>query len=437
VTRRLLPACSLSLAFAVTALAQGAALPVLQFSPSSVSHGMGDASVALFRDDPFAAPDNPAHLGTFGRSNFFSAGYDFVDLFPRSERRVTTYKVAGAYAGLNLKNQFGIGPEISVGLGYSRIRLDFGDFSESTSDAPAAIAAFVPYEAADNYSIGAGLHWWIDVAAGYTFKKVNSVLYQFVIPEFPGDGAATVSTYDLGLFLSAPVMEIVGELQGHPVSIATGLRPLLALNAGLAKNNLGGERVVYFDPSSSEPLPRTARAGVGVALGLAFSEDSIEWKPVSFDWTRESNDLLVVLYPPPTDTNGTIIGDPPPADYRGGFGDIHFVDDVILGKSNPDVTIKTGWQIELGEIVTIRAGRLVRPTSYWNEAVETSGYTLRLAGVFRILRLLDFRPEAGGVLAVVMDHFDLRYTRSTSTTNSSYSGSPDPPVISWMVKYSN
>ncbi len=429
--------CCITTLGVASASAQGeAALPFLLLSPSAVSRGMGETSVALFRDDPFASIDNPAHLGMFSRSNYFSAGYDYSVWLPQFQQSDLTLNIFGFNGGVNLKKQFGIAPELSVGLGYSRLRLDLGGFSVTSPDGPEVITTFDAYETADNYSIGVGYHYWISVAAGYTFKQVNSVLSPFNVQGQDRSGSVEFSTYDIGLFLSAPVMEIIGDATGSPVTIGSDVRPLLDLNVGLAKNNMGDEMVVYIDPDQADPQPRYARAGVGIELGFAYAKDQTDWRPVFFSWTRESNDLLVVRYPAPTDSNGNPFGDPPPPGYREGFGDIRFIDDLILGKSNPDAIIKTGWQIDFGEVVSFRGGTYDASDRSGGRLFTTSGYTIRLAGMFKILNLLDVRAESGSILATIMDHIDVRYTRGDVSADDPYGLIPNDAYSSWTLKFS-
>ncbi len=400
--------------FAVTPLlAQGeAALPFLLTSPSAAANGMGETSVGLYRDEPLNVLNNPAHLGMFSRSRRFSAGYDYSDWLPRIQQSDLTFKTFGFAAGVNLRRQFGLDPEISIGVSYSRIRLNLGEFSETSPDGPDVISTFDAYETADNYSVGVGLHTWVNLSAGYTLKHVNSVLAPFNVQGQDRQGVASVPAYDLGFFMAIPVMEIAGRIRSSPVAIADGLFPVLNLSAGLAKNNMGNTMVIYIDPDQGDPLPRYARAGVGVELGVSYGRGDLDWRPFMFSWTRESNDLLVRRYPAPVNDQGMIIGDPPPADYRGGLGDIRIFDDLFLGKPNDDVIIKRGWQLELLEFVSLRGGRFLEAPERGNRRFTTSGYTLRLAGVVKFLRALDVPLGPDNLFASILTHLDVRYNHS-------------------------
>jgi hypothetical protein len=75
-------------------------------------------------------------------------------------------------------------------------------------------------------------------------------------------------------------------------------------------------------------------------------------------WTREANDILVDRWGIVVDTIGTIIREPGWR-YKSGVGDIGFLEDVLLGKSNPSIIRKRGWEIGLFEIVYLREGQFL------------------------------------------------------------------------------
>jgi hypothetical protein len=408
----------------VTAFAQGeSALPFLLISPAAVSNGMGEASVALYRDDPLAAITNPAHLGMFSRTNYFSAGYDYADWLPGFQQSDLTFKTFGFNGGVNLRTLFGIAPELSLGVAYSRIRLNLGTFSVTSPDGPEVIASYEAYETADNYSVGLGLHYWISATAGFTYKEVHSNLGAFNVQGQDREGKVTVPTTDFGFLVLVPVFGIVDSLQGSPLTFLQNFSPMVNLSAGVAKNNMGDKMVVYIDPAQPDPLPRFARAGVGVEIGFSCVSEGLMWFPLVYSWTRESNDILVRRFPPPTDSNGVVIGDPPPAEYRDGLGDIKFVDDVILGKSNPLVEIKTGWQLRFFEVVTLRGGTFHEDPSHGNRNFTTSGFTVSLGGAIKMLRVMKVPLDSGDFLGSVLTRLDLRYSHSELETRE-----PDGPL---------
>jgi len=410
--KNLLLFSSLFLICAESSFAQGeAALPFLLISPAAISNGMGETSVALYRDNPFAMLSNPAHLGMFSRSNYFSAGYDYADWLPQFGQSDLTVKAFGFNAGVNL-GQFGISPEMSVGLSYSRVRLNLGKFSVTSPDGPEVIATFDALETADNYSMGFGLHEWVCISAGFTVKQINSTLAPFNPQTQELMGPTRVSTYDVGILVQVPIIEILDRTREAPITFLAGYSPLLNLSVGLAKNNLSDKMVFYIDPDRSDPLPRTARVGVGVELGVSYTRDDLNWNPILFSWSRESNDLLVRRFPPPVDAGGVPIGDPPPPEYRGGLGDIKVFDDLILGKSNPDVIVKTGWQLTLYDLFSIRGGRFLESPDQGNRRFSTSGYTVRFGGFVRILRVLNVSLGTENLLGTIVNHIDLRYTHS-------------------------
>jgi len=395
------------------AFAQGqSALPFLLISPAAVSNGMGETSVALYRDDPLAFLTNPAHLGMFSRSHVFSGGYASSDWLPGLRQPDLSLKTFGFNGGVNFRDLFGFEPEISIGVGYSRVRLNLGTFAETSPDGPEVISTFDAYETADHYSAGIGFHSWIHLAAGYTIKQVHSALAPFNVQGQDRKGETDISMHDFGFVAVVPVMEIAGRIRNAPVTLLDDFLPILNLSMGLSKNNMSDGMVVYTDPANPDPLPRYARAGVGCEVGFDYGADDVVWRPVSFSWTREANDLLVNRYPAPVNDQGAVIGDPPPPDYRGGFGDIRFVDNLILGKSNADAIVKTGWQLELGEILSLRGGRVHETPGRGDNNYSTSGYTIRMAGIVKILQVARVPLGPDNLFRSILTHLDIRYTHS-------------------------
>ena len=244
-------------------LGQGqTALPFLLVSPSARGWGMGEASVALCTDDPLAPASNPAHIGMQSRTGYFSSGYNYYDWMPGGALPDLWWKTFAFNAGINLKKQFGITPELYAGFGYSRVYLNYG--SSFTS------GTFNAYESSDQYTAGAGIDSWVRASAGVTLKHVVSYLADFYVQGQEKVAKTTLNTYDYGLLLDVPVISILARLREEPVEVLPHMSPFFDVSMGFAKNNLGDGRVVYIDPTQGDPLPRYARIGIGFDLGMVY-----------------------------------------------------------------------------------------------------------------------------------------------------------------------
>ena len=110
---------------------------------------------------------------------------------------------------------------------------------------------------------------------------------------------------------------------------------------------------------------------------------------------REANDILVERH-----SDGTW-------DYVGGAGEISFVDDVVLGKSNSAITQRKGWKVEIGEVVSLRGGSVNGPTSLYYDGYTTNGFGIRLSGIWKAFFALG-AEEGNAWLTFMRENIDLR-----------------------------
>src|SRR5204863_2873429 len=140
--------------------------------------------------------------------------------------------------------------------------------------------------------------------------------------------------------------------------------------------------------------------GMSWKLGLVSERISRPWEIFSFTLAREADDILVRHFPAPTDSLGFLIGDPPPAQYLDGTGDIRFWHNIVLGESNDNVQLHKGWQLNLGEIVYIRGGSLEAPGLNYS----TSGFGFRTQGIFKLVESLNGSEPSSPILNFVANH---------------------------------
>jgi hypothetical protein len=125
------------------------AVPFLLISPLTEANGMGEASVAISTDDPLAFITNPAQIGMGGHNRSVSFGYNYAEWLPGIVGTDLSYQSFGLNAGANLKDIFTVAPDIDVGVGYSRIFLDLGRYTDTSPTGPEPIGTYRSYETSD------------------------------------------------------------------------------------------------------------------------------------------------------------------------------------------------------------------------------------------------------------------------------------------------
>jgi hypothetical protein len=391
-------------------IAQGeSAVPFLLISPYAEANGMGEASVAVLTDDPLGLMTNPAHLGMQSQTSYFSFGHNYTDWLPQFHQSDLWLRTLSFTAGLNLRRVLEGGPPLSFGLAYSRVYFNLGEFIRTGPGGPQEIGRFRAWESSDQLSFGLGVDYWIKASLGITYKIVTSQLSPF---DTNGQSmaAAKAKLFDLGLLIDIPVTRILYSLY-QPVELLPSVSPFFDFSIGLARNNLGQESLTYSDAAHADPLPRYARAGIGFDLGFAYSKEGNEWKPLSFKWTVEANDILVKRYAELRDPQGNIIRQAH-SEYQSGLGDIDFFDDVILGHTNRQIVKKKGWECNFLEVLSIRAGRFEEDPAFGNRNFTTTGWGVQFAGIVKVLGLLNMRVDSEDVIGFIVNHIDVRYNHS-------------------------
>jgi hypothetical protein len=389
----------------LTTHAQGrAAVPFLLISPSSEANGMGGTTVAMQRSDPTSAVFSPAQVGLSSLTTNACFG-----LYPATSNSVLAaglpdleYSAWAASGGVRLNDFIDLPVRIGVGLAYHHVVNDLGTFQITNPSGPTPIGTYESTENASGFVVAVGLEYILRFGFGYTFRSVESHLSPFGTEQEQGTGEANVSANDYSFLLEAPVMSIVEEFTGEEVIVGGALLPSLGLSLGMGWNNVG-DKIVYVDPAQADPFPRTARAGIAVQGGFSM-KDAPGWVLLSAAWSREAEDLLVV-----TKADGAW-------EYQSGLGDIEFGTNVIQGKLTENSGLRSGWQIQVAEVLTVRQGLVKGSLSY-----ETWGYAIQLAGLLKgIGRFVgDKSPEW---LLFARDHVDLQYHHAGVTFQQPQSG---------------
>ncbi len=353
---------------------------------------MGGVSSALVSAHPMAPVGNPAQLGHFSLVNFVSGGMYLSERnpYPLSVISDLSFSTFALNAGLNLDPYLGL--PLCAGIGYSRVRYGLGELVITGPGGPEPLGRIEPYEASDNISLGIGFSdSCVEFDAGVSLKFLNSHLAAIGTEGELFVGSARATAYDLGFLLRVPVVGIASTA-GADLSIPSmQLQPLLDLTVGFGRSNVG-DRITYADPSQADPLPRQATLGVGVEAGVVSTLIPGGWKLIGAALVREASDLLVLRH-----SDGTW-------EYQGWFGEIRFIDDVVLGKTAANVTQRKGWQIDIAEVFSLRGGSVTGPFN----GTTTSGFGVRLGGLLKFLSAVGVEDNAP-LLAFFRENVDLRF----------------------------
>jgi len=377
--------------------AQGeAAVPFLLIQTSAESHGMGYATVAHITEEPMAFTTNPAHLGMQSFNGHFSAGYNYSNWIPSFGLDLWVRTVGATY-GFSLNKLNPDFPSINVGIGFSNIFMNYGEFVRTNPSSPDPIGTYRSYDYANLFSVGVGYEYFAKISSGLTYKRIVSRLSESKLYE------GRAYAFDFGVLIDVPVIKIFTDSPGDLLNLFPHNEPFLTLTLGFANNNYTSGSIYYIDASQADPLPRFARVGIGVNLGLY--DTKMDWKPFSFKWTREKNDMLV------THNNGSHWK------YQTGLGDINFLREVLLGETNELTDKLTGWELNIGECVSIYGGRFDEDQFHGNRKFSTNGWGVSTKGIKKLLLKTSVNESTNKVLEFILNKVDLRFIQSEIKTD--------------------
>jgi len=379
------------------AYAQGeSALPFLLFSSSADANGMGDIAGSVPSLTATAPLANPGQLGLFSLENVFTGA-----MYPEKTRWIPAfyptnmkYTATALNLGYNFEDLVPLPIPVSIGVGYSRVALNYGTFVFTSPSNPAGWQSVDPEETSTQFTLGLGLDYLVHLGVGVSFKSIESRLGMISGESGVQEGTAKVSAMDFGLIAMAPVADIVSTLADTKLELLPRVEPLLDLSFGYVHGNHGGE-ITYVDAAQADPLPRKATLGAGLEIGFAAKIRESRWRIATFMLSHEAEDILVIRQ-----SDGTF-------SYQDGLGDIKFMENVIQGRMNPKATVRKGWQFQVAEILFVRGGHVDAP----GREYETDGFGVSINGIFKFLEFA--KPEvSGGWIGFAGEHFDLQYSTS-------------------------
>jgi hypothetical protein len=370
----------------------GALFLVIQ--PSTRAYGMGGTSVPYAGNDALAIAFNPAHLGrmsldlNFGTELYPSSSAWLPQLASNLGYDAKTVHLGYPFKRINQKKP------VSFGLAYTRVFLDLGEVAIVDESGPEQIGTFHAFERANLWSIGVGFDDLVKAGLGLSIKDIQSNLAP---SGTGGDGSAGAIAYDFGLVAYVPADEIIARLKKTPFEIGSGLRPIGGIGFGYSQSNIG-DKISYIDAAQADPLPRTARIGTSLKIGLALLAQDQTWQLFSFEHVHEAEQLLVRV-----DESGEV-------SYDGWLGDIDFWDNVILRKGGAEIISKRGWELSLAEIVSVRQGRYDDPLGRVN--YDTKGIGFSLHGVLKMIRHFAPASQDEPWLDFMYRHLDIGFNAS-------------------------
>jgi hypothetical protein len=234
-----------------------------------------------------------------------------------------------------------------LGLGEQTRMDEYGnDFGKFTSQMNATA-----YSVATRYF---GKLWKIpiDISAGFSRKNV---IQDLVPDEYLDHGSGTSENifYDAGVLASIPLTLNVKDKWNISLSPAFGY----------SMSNIG-DSVVFIDAAIADPSPRLARTGISLSAKLSLPNG---WNLFEYRGGRAASDILVL----------PLYSNEDPIRYQSGFGDIDFIKNIILSKSDPELEISRG---------SYRFGRRINVSGKMD--VYEIGYGINSNGILDLLHYL-------------------------------------------------
>jgi hypothetical protein len=366
-------------------IAQGeAAIPFLLLPISPSQNAMGATGTSIPTDDPYGFLFNPAQLGyTSQTTNLSFIFYPSKVKFPNYFTELNLSGVA-----LNLGYNFIklVGIPLSIGFGFANPELSYTVFERPGGK-----------DYYNAYSLGIGIDYFIQFNAGITYKDITSIFAVWGI-EREDEIKAEANTIDFGLLLNIPVIKLIDDNLSINIIDDIPIKPSFNFSTGYSQSNIGDE-IYYIDEAQSDPLPRTARLGYGISLGLDFLFDESPLNVFKFDFSVDAEDILIERDWPTNDF-----------EYQTGIGDIDIGRNIIQIEGDDKVVSRSGYRIYLMETLAITNGKY---SGKGFDLSTTSGIEIRSTGLLKMLS----KYSSSKTIEFIANHFDLRYYTSTYSQN--------------------
>ncbi len=364
----------------------------LKISPSPVVNGMGVAGTALPSMDPSAFYNNPAQLGYMSRAlnasyQFYPGNTDWLAGFKLSNLYYSAWTLTGGYNFQNLSPDL----PFSFGVGYLHGGINYGT-SLIIDDNNNKIESVESREYFDAFSFGTSINYFFNINAGLTYKTVNSSLVSGVNVTKDQLNEAKVNALDFGVLVTIPIYPVAHTIRPPLSPLSPPTRTFVNFSIGYAKTNIG-DKVQYTNFNTEDPIPRTAKLGYALSMGIPVRASNTLLWGIVIDWTAEAEDLLI---------------DRASQEYKGGlWGEINPYRNIILLKHDEKVNVHFGFQIQLLEALSFRWGQFNGPgyASPDYGPPRTWGFSITSDG---LLKLLTPKTKASE-LVFIREHFKIQY----------------------------
>ncbi len=376
--------------------AQGeGAVPFLTLQQSPMLWGAGQIGTAIPTDNALGFYLNPAQLGNFARDNNLALSFmpNITD-WGKNLFHGITFHTFGLTVGYNFNKKNDL--PLSLGIGYIHNKFDFGltVLTDPVSLKPIRVSD--NYDSFDCLSIGAEYDYYLRFNLGISTKFFKSVIGDvYENGKVEADGTA----FDFGAMVTAPLSELLFKNASYNLDASSYFKPVLNFTLGYSLTNVGKE-IYYIDASQKDPLPRTARLGYSLDLGLKLFVNGKGLDAVDYSFTAEAEDRLAV-----SDSLGNLT-------YLGLLGNINIGKNLIAFRSDNNVIEHQGHIISFFKTVTLAFGRY--NGAGFND-IKTNGLGFSTEGLSLLLSASIDNP----VLNFIANHFALKYYDSNAFVNTS------------------
>lgn len=394
--------CSLLmlLLFYTNVFGQGeAAVPFLILQQSTLFTGAGQIGAAIPMHDPTGFYYNPAQLGYFSRKN--NLAFSFM---PGKNKWMPnfgmdySFQSYGAAAGYNFgKNNENL--PLTIGIGYIHSKFDFGQYLRITPYYPEGdFVSRDDYDAFDCFSVGVGYDYYLQFNLGFSIKSFESIFGDQRTEPGIGPAEARGTAFDFGLMITAPMTNLFLNDLKFNLSDKSFIKPKVDITLGYSVTNIGKE-IYYKDPAQADPIPRTARLGYTINLGIELFGMEEKLSAIDYSFTAEAEDILI--------KQGQLSG----YEYQGMLGDISIGKHLIELKKDNNVVVHRGHILRLFETVVVASG--IYDGRGYNQ-IKTNGLGLSSEGLFKLLSKALDNP----VVSFVANHLVLEYYNTNTFVGS-------------------
>ena len=372
--------------------AQAGALLELKVCPSVKQNSLGMTGTSLPGEDPSAFYYNPAQLGYIGQNNNIS--FQFNPSYLNEDD--ASYKSTSFNIGYNF-NKLLKGLNLSAGFGYMHSKSDATFFDGSIYLYPSGFET----DKFDAYGIGIGIDYFVQLNIGLTYKKITGDYTPYIraIPWFTGDNSkisSSGSAMDYGMLLNVPVTKLLYPKLQFPIWENYSASPYFNFSIGYALLNVSnGLSSSYAGNNMTFDLPRSARLGYTLSMGLKIGMKNCILKAFGYDFTADADDDLA--------ESNIFIGR---TNFQSLLGDISIGRHLLELKSDGSVIVHKGHNFDLLETVSFQLG------SFDGDGYSTescNGFGIQSKGIFKIIS--GFTNN--NLLNFVLSHMDIQYFSST------------------------